>query len=97
MLIWENVLKKRLEGGSPDPRRVEEATRNFLRYAAVLDQHLLDERRFLLGSQLTLADFSAAATLGYAEPAQIPWGGYSNLMRWYAGLETLDAWKKSAP
>ncbi len=95
-LIWENILKKRLEGGSPDPRRVEEAMRNFHRFAPVLDQHL-EKRKFLVGDQVTLADFSVAATLGYAEPALIPWDGFANIKRWYATLDTLDAWKRSAP
>lgn len=95
-LIWENVLKELLEGGSPDPRKVDEATQGFLRSAAVLD-HCLEGREFLVDDHVTLADFSVAATLGYAEPARMPWDEFSNIKKWYVNLETLDAWKKTAP
>lgn len=96
IVIWENVLKKRLEGGSPDPRRVEEGIRGFLHFADVLNQHL-ESREYLVEDRLTLADFSVAATLGYALSAQLPWDGFANVRTWYGSLETLDAWKKTAP
>ncbi|MEW6058502.1 MAG: glutathione S-transferase family protein [Bdellovibrionota bacterium] len=96
ILIWENVLKNLLEGQSPDPRRVEQGVQDFVWSAAVLDEHL-NGRKFLVGNQVTLADFSVAATLGYADAAKMPWEGFKNIKKWYATLETLDAWKKSAP
>lgn len=96
MIIWENVLKPRLLGESPDPRKVEEGRQGFFRFGSVLAEHLQD-KRFIVDDQLTLADFSVAATLGYAESAQIPWDEFPAIQTWYASLASLPAWKRSAP
>ena len=95
-LIWENVLKKLLEGGTPDPYKVEDGNQKFIRFGAVLDQYL-NKREFLVGDSVTLADFAVGATLGYAEPAQLPWENFSHIKRWYTSLNAFDAWRKTAP
>lgn len=96
LLIWENILKNLLEGGIPDPTRIKEGERTFLQFAPVLDRHLAG-KHFLVGSGVTLADFTVGAPLGFVEAAKIPWSDFSNIRRWYGNLESLDAWKKSAP
>ena len=95
-LIWENVLKNLLEGGTPDPRRVEDGERDFLRFGAVLEQHL-EGREFMVGEGVTLADFSVGAVLGYAESARLPWDDFTHVQRWYASLNGIDAWAATAP
>lgn len=95
-LNWENVLKIRLEGGLPDQDKVADAIEKFHRFAAVLDQHL-HKRDFIVTEHITLADFAVAAPLGYAQAAQLPWNDYYEIQRWYAQLETLAAWRDTAP
>ena len=96
MLFFEYVVKRMFAIGSPNAAIVEESTSLFRKYAAVLDEHL-QGRRYLLGDQLTIADFSMAATLPYAQEARIPFGEFSNVARWHDRLNELDAWREPFP
>ncbi|MDB4994634.1 MAG: glutathione S-transferase, partial [Myxococcaceae bacterium] len=88
---------KRLAGlGAPDAAAVDRGTRDFHQLASVLDARL-DGRPFLVGERITLADLSIAAGLTFATPAAIPVGGYEHVQRWFASIETLGAWKETAP
>ncbi len=95
-VVGERLIKPALRGGEPDEAVVEAALVDFARFAAVLDGHL-EGRDWLVGEDLSLADFSIAANLGFAGPAGLELASYPNIARWYASIEALDAWKKSAP
>lgn len=95
-LQYENFVKPLLKLGDPDPQVVQQATDRFHREAIALDAHLA-ERKFLVGDDLTLADFSAAADLTYAVPGQFPLADYAHIRDWYARIDPLPAWKKTAP
>ena|SRR3989442_1294543 len=71
-LVWENMVKRFLNAGAPDPAKIKEAEDLFHSLAAVLDGHL-KSRDYLVGSQPTLADFSVAAPLIYPNPAASRW------------------------
>ncbi len=95
-LMWENMMKKMFDAGSPDATKVAEATEEFHTYAKVLDQHL-SSNSYLVGNSLTIADYSVAANLTYFQQSHFPIQGYSNILNWYKKVESQDAWKKSAP
>ena len=95
-LVWENMIKKILGAGAPDPAKVKEGEELFHASASVLDSHL-KQREYLVGNGLTLADFSVAAMLIYARPARLPLERYENIRAWYARIEALDCWKKALP
>lgn len=95
-LVWENMIKKLLGAGGPDPVKIKEGEELFHSAAAVLDGHLKD-RDYLVGSGPTLADFSVAAYLVYAHPARFPLDKYNLIRAWYGRIEKLDSWKKSLP
>jgi len=60
-----------------------------------LERHL-SERRFLVGDQLTLADFCVGAMLMYGRVAGFPFERFTALAAWYARIEALAAWKATA-
>ncbi len=95
-LQYENFVKPLLQLGKPDSQVVQRATERFHQEAAVLNDHLA-ERDFLVGSALTLADFSVASDLTYAGPGQFPLAGYAHLQAWYARIEALPAWQQTSP
>ena len=95
-LIFENMVKQFLNQGEPDPAEVASAEEKFHRFAAVLTQYV-SGRDWLVGDSVTLADVSVGVWLTYQEPAKFPLDQYGEIRRWYANLERLDAWKKSAP
>ena len=96
LLIWENMLKKLLNAGNPNPAEVKRGEELFNTYATELNNYL-QGRDYLLGKNLTLADFAVAAPLEFAVPACFPLAPYSNIQRWYARLSKLDAWQKTTP
>ena len=95
-LYFEYVIKPRFGIGAADPAKVEAATGEWRRYAAVLDNHLHD-RAWLVGDEITLADFAVAITLPYAEPAHIPLHEFPTIARWHERLNELDAWREPFP
>ena len=95
VLTWENMVKKFFNAGDPDPNEVKRGEGLFNTYATELNEHL-QGRDYLLGKNLTLADFAVAAPLEYAVPAGFPLQPYANVQRWYARISELDAWQKTA-
>jgi len=95
-LIFQRMLKPLLNLGKTDPARCEEEEQNFKRFAKVLDGHLAD-KRYLVGNQLTLADFCVASSLTYEKPAQLPLAGFPNAKRWLAALDEQPGWRASTP
>lgn len=95
-LQYENFVKPRLQLGNPDPHVIEQATERFHKEAIMLNTHLA-ERKFLIDDTLTLADFSVASDLTYAIPGRFPLEDYPHIRSWYARIEQLPAWEKTAP
>ena len=90
-LVFENMLKCIFKIGEPDAEKVAAATGDFHKYATVLDGHLAD-KDFMLGKQLTLADFSVAGFSEYFDTAKIPFRKYPNLVAWLERLDAIPAW-----
>ena len=64
------------------------------RFAAVLNGQL-GGCQWLIGEDLTIADFSVGAWLAVGHPFQLPVAPYTEILRWYEGLASLPAWQAS--
>lgn len=95
-LQFERFVKKVLQMGEPDLQVIEQATQAFHKEAAVLNQHLSNQS-YLVGDKLTLADFSVASDLTYAQVAEFPLEVYPHIRAWYERIGALPAWQRSAP
>jgi glutathione S-transferase len=95
-LTFERVVKKILNVGPPDEAVVARALECFNREAAVLDAHLAGQR-YLVGNELTLADFAVAAALTYAKEAEMPIGRYAHARGWFERVAALPCWRETAP
>ena len=93
---FEHVIKARFNIGPPNPAEIERLTAAFHQFAPTLEDHL-KSRKWLLGDTLTVADFSVAITLPYAEKAHIPLHDYPQIRRWHNQLNELDAWRNPFP
>ncbi len=60
-----------------------------------LNEHL-SGREFLVGDELTLADFAVGAMMMYVRRAAFPFDDFVNIAAWYARLEGIEAWKATA-
>ncbi|HET8554240.1 MAG TPA: glutathione S-transferase family protein [Rhodanobacteraceae bacterium] len=95
-LYFEYVIKPRYHLGKLDEQAVEQATKHFRTFAAVLDAHLA-QRRWLVGDTLTIADFAVASPLPFAETSHIPLHEFPAIARWHERLCELDAWREPYP
>lgn len=95
-LYFEYVIKPRFNIGPPDDAEVKAAQATFRTYGAILDNHLKG-RKWLLGDTLSIADFSVAVTLPYAEKAHIPLNEFPQMKRWHDQLNEFDGWRNPFP
>jgi glutathione S-transferase len=96
IITYENIWKGLIGNGGPDPVEIDRASRQVAQFAAVLEQHLAG-RDWLVGEQLSLADFAVVSSLMYTEQAKLPVTQYPKLMAWYERIQQLDAWKQTVP
>jgi glutathione S-transferase len=96
MLAFETVAKPRNEAGAPDPVRVELAKAELARYAPVLDAHMA-RREYIVGRNITLADYSMLQFEGYRPLVPFDFSAYANLNAYFDHARTVDAWQRSAP
>lgn len=97
-IVWETIAKQALGIGGPDQSKIDAAMEDFHRFAAVLNDHLT-ERDFILGNDVTVADFAvgAVSALALHPQSQVPLDAYPNLKAWYLRLENLPSWAATAP
>jgi glutathione S-transferase len=89
---FENIVKPRYLGASPDQRVIDGAEGDFHRYAKVLDDTLAS-RHWLIEDRLTYADFRAATIMPFAKDAKMPVDSYKNILKWASRLDEIDAWR----
>ena len=94
VLNWENVVKKFLGRGEPDPKEVARGEMLVTQCAQVLDAHLAG-REWVAQDKLTLADIALATPLAAASTAKLPIEPYANLAKWLTRVQDLSAWKKT--
>lgn len=96
LITFENIWKGLIGQGAPDAGVVQKAEAQLAQFATVLDNHLAG-RQWLVGDQLSLADFAVAPSLMYTQQARLPVGQYRNLMAWYERIQQLEVWKNTEP
>jgi glutathione S-transferase len=94
ILVFERVLKGATGQGEPDPAEIARGEQEFHRFAEVLDGRLRG-REWLVGDDLTIADFAVGAPMIMAEAARYPAQRYGEIARWYGALASLPAWKSA--
>lgn len=95
-LTFQNLVKQILKLGPPEPAIIAKAMDSFHREAKVLEAHLA-KQKYLVGNDVTLADFSVAAMLLHAERGGIPVAPYANVREWFGRVTALPCWKQTAP
>ncbi len=62
------------------------------RWLTVLDRHMLGDRPFVCGPEISPADYLGAAFVTLGEAADFDFGPYPNVRRWIARMKTLTSW-----
>jgi glutathione S-transferase len=95
-LTFQRLVKKFLNLGPPDETAVAKGLEAFNREAKVLDAHLA-KQPYLVGKEVTIADFAVAAALAYAKEAEMPLGPYAHVRSWLDRVMALPCWRETAP
>jgi glutathione S-transferase len=93
--VREPVQENLHEAGA-DPVALAAGEKEWRLFAPVLDAQLAS-RKWILGNDLTLADFSVGACFSYAEPSGLPMGDYGHIQAWLSRLGEIPAWRNTAP
>ncbi|WP_126173387.1 glutathione S-transferase family protein [Altericroceibacterium xinjiangense] len=92
-LLHERMKKRLVLRAPPDSRTLREAMRlaqNHLGYI----EWLVDNRRWLAGAQMSLADFAAAAQVSVADYlGGIDWAGHEGANAWYRVMKSRPSFR----
>jgi glutathione S-transferase len=104
-LLHEKIEKRLLGLGAPDIANLRQGRDGLKRHLIYLDT-LLQERAWLAGARLSLADFAAAAHLSVIDYfGDVPWTEFPGVKTWYMKLKSrpcfrpllADRWPGLAP
>jgi len=94
-LAWELRGKPALGLGEPDCHLVAIAQGDFAAYAPVLEAHLAG-RRYLLGDDMTLADYVVGTYEPYRQALPVDWAAHPNLSAYFDRLAASPHWLPKA-
>ena len=93
MLVGERVFRKVMNTGYPDSANVK-AGAKAIRYHLDYMAFLLDQRRWLAGNEMSLADFAAAAQLSCLDYiSDVDWNRSEIVKDWYAKIKSRPAFR----
>lgn len=92
-ILTERIWKKVMRAGYPDSRAVKDGLRAIKLHMEYLGS-LLDERKWLAGNMLTLADFTAAAHFSCLDYiSDVDWDSAGPLREWYATIKSRPCFR----
>jgi glutathione S-transferase len=92
-LLYERVNKKVMKLGYPDSKAVKSGSSR-IKYHLDYMSWLLDQRRWLAGDVMTLADFTAAAHLSCLDYiSDVDWNRSANVKDWYAKIKSRPSFR----
>ena len=92
-LLYERVNKKVMGRGYPDSKNVQAGARA-IKYHLDYMEWLLDQRRWLAGDAMSLADFAAAAHLSALDYiSDVDWNRTATVKDWYAKIKSRPAFR----
>ncbi len=92
-LLYERVNKKVTGQGYPDSTNVKAGAKAIKMHLDYMGW-LLDQRRWLAGDQMTLADFAAAAHLSSLDYiSDVDWDRNASVREWYSKIKSRPAFR----
>ena len=92
-LLFERVNKRIMKAGYPDSQAIKDGSQAIKYHLDYMDW-LLDQRRWLAGETMTIADFAAAAQLSCLDfISGVDWGHSAAVKDWYAKIKSRPAFR----
>jgi len=95
-VTFETVFKPKLLQLKPDQSTVDAAAESLKTFSSVLEDHLTD-RDYVVGNNITLADYSLANLEGFMEMIPFDWSAYPRVKAYFKRLRTDPHWANTAP
>ncbi|WP_295683738.1 glutathione S-transferase family protein [uncultured Nevskia sp.] len=93
---FEHIVKATFGIGPADLESLKSGVADVLKFAKVLDGHLVGRSHVACG-RLTIADFQLASMARYWRESQMPLAGFPHIVRWLDGLMQIPAWADPWP
>ena len=90
-IAYQTFIKPRFLNQQPDQARIEELSRDFARFAQVLNGHLAG-RAWILGENFSIADVALGSIVELAQFLKIPLDPYPEIVRWLGALAARESW-----
>ena len=92
-LVDERVMKKVRGGGHPDSGRIRAGSKNLATHLDYVGW-LADQRKWLAGEEISLADFAAAAHLSCLDYiGYVDWDSVPSAKEWYQRIKSRPAFR----
>jgi glutathione S-transferase len=92
-LLHERVFKRQSGNGYPDSTRIKEGVKN-IKFHLEYIGWLVDQRRWLAGDSMTIADFAAAAQLSSLDYiSDVDWSFNMPMKLWYSKIKSRPAFR----
>ncbi len=92
-LLFERVTKKIVGLGQPDGQQIKKGSHNIKFHLDYMDK-LLDDRPWLAGKTMSLADFTAASHFSCLDYiSDVDWKRSLNVKDWYAKIKSRPAFR----
>lgn len=95
-IIVENYINPHYDIAPRDDYKADYGLARFHKCAPVLEAQL-EGHPYVTGANPTIADFALGCWGAFLEVGGAPLDGYPNIAAWYERLDTLPAWRESAP
>ena len=96
LLAYESILKPQFLKQETNPALVKWAQENLARFATVLDTHLKG-RKYAVGNDITLADYSLVHMEGFKEAVPFDWKPYLQVNAYYDRMRASPHWTATTP
>lgn len=96
LMAWEAVAKPSLMGMATNHPVVQWAKDELSSYAPLLESHF-ENHAYLVGNDITLADYSMIHIEMFKEAIPFDWAPYPNLNEYYQRMRAVPHWAKTAP
>jgi glutathione S-transferase len=89
----EKMIKP-MFGGQPDQARIDACTKDWERFAPVLNAQL-EGKKWVTGYTFTTADICVGTTVEFATKAGFDLSRYTHIKEWLERVTSREAWKKA--
>lgn len=96
LLAFETVAKPKLKLGATNNSLVETVQADLARFAPVLERHL-GGRQYVVGEDITIADYSMIPFESYRPAVPFDWSPYPNINAYFDRVRKVEHWVRTAP